>query len=133
MFEASHPFAFFDYFRTPYEVRPPAQGNSYAGAAAFVRTLTAVARPGRAARSLMWIGAGCWPAARSAAGQLGRYGLDSFTFFGHVTPDAAARAMLPGPEERWHQAAPIRGGDGGQVASVWRDADGNVFLPFDPG
>ena len=57
MFEASHPFAFFDYFRTPYEVRPPRQGNGHAGAAAFVRTLTAVARPGQAARSLMWIGA----------------------------------------------------------------------------
>ena len=57
MFEASHPFAFFDYFRTPYEVRPRVQGNSHAGAAAFVRTLTAVEHRGRAARSLMWIGA----------------------------------------------------------------------------
>jgi hypothetical protein len=133
VFEASHPFAFFDYFRTPYEVRPPAQGSSHAGATAFVRTLTAVARSGRAARSLMWIGAGSWPAARSAAGQLGRYGLGAFTFFGHVTPDAAARAMLPGAAERWHQAEPIRTGDGSQVASVWRDSGGNVFLPFDPG
>ena len=25
MFEATHPFAFFDYFRIPYEVRPPSQ------------------------------------------------------------------------------------------------------------
>ncbi len=133
MFEASHPFAFFDYFRTPYEVRPPAQGRSHAGAAAFVRTLTAVARPGRAARSLMWIGAETGPAAPSAAGQLGRYGLGTFTFFGHVAPDAAVRAMLPGSEQRWHQAELIKAGDGGQVAAVWRDTEGNVFLPFDPG
>ena len=133
MFEASHPFAFFDYFRTPYEVRPPTQGTSHAGAAAFVRTLTAVTRPGRAGRSLMWIGAEARPAAKNAAGQLGRYSLDTFTFFGHVAPDAAVQAMLPGPEGSWHPAEPIRAGDGGRVAAIWRDADGNVFLPFDPG
>jgi hypothetical protein len=133
LFEASHPFAFFDYFRTPYEVRPPQQGNGHAGAAAFVRTLTAVARPGRAGRSLLWIGADDRPAAKSAAGQLGRYELDTFTFFGHVAPDAAVRAMLPGPEWSWHQAEPIRAGDGRRVAAIWRDTDGNVFLPFDPG
>jgi hypothetical protein len=133
VFEASHPFAFFDYFRVPYEVRPPAQRDSHAGAAAFVRTLTAVARPGRAARSLMWVGADTGPAAQSAAGQPGRYGLGTFTFFGPVVPDAAARAMLPGPEQHWQQAEPIRDADGSQVAAVWRDTDGNVFLPFDPG
>src|SRR6202046_277076 len=133
LFEASHPFAFFDYFRTPYEVRPPTQGTSHAGAAAFVRTLTAVTRPGRAGRSLMWIGAEGRPAAKNAAGQLGRYSLDTFTFFGHVAPDAAVQAMLPGPEGRWHPAEPIRAGDDRPVAALWRDADGNVFLPFDPG
>jgi len=134
MFEASHPFAFFDYFRTPYEVRPAAQGSSHAGAGAFVRTLTAVARPGRAARSLFWVGADARPAAESAAGQPGRYALGTFSFFGHVASDAAVKAMLPGREGRWHQAEPIRAGaDGPRVAAVWRDADGNVFLPFDPG
>jgi hypothetical protein len=133
LFEASHPFAFFDYFRTPYDVRPPSQGNGHAGAAAFVRTLTAVARPGRTGRSLMWIGADARPAAKSAAGQLGRCALDTFTFFGHVAPDAAVRAMLPGPEGRWRPAEPIRDADGRRVAAIWRDTDGNIFLPFDPG
>ena len=57
----------------------------------------------------MWIGADTGPAAQSAAGQPGRYGLDTFTFFGHVTPDTAVLAMLPGPAQRWHQAEPIRG------------------------
>ena len=64
LFKASHPFAFFDYFRIPYEVRPPQQRNGHAGAAAFVRMLTAVARPGQASRSLMWVGADARPAAR---------------------------------------------------------------------
>jgi hypothetical protein len=132
LFEASHPFALFDYFRTPYQVRPPAQAGSHAGAAAFVRTLTTSARPGQAPRCLRWIGADTLPAARSAAGQQGRYALENFTFFGHVAPDAAVRAMLPEPE-RWHQAEPIRDGDGRPFSAIWRDADGNVFLPFDPG
>ena len=53
LFIASDPFAFFDYFRVPYEVRPSRQGKGHAGAAAFVRTLTAAARPGQASRSLI--------------------------------------------------------------------------------
>jgi hypothetical protein len=133
VFEASHPFAFFDYFRVPYEVRPFRPGNSHAGAPAFVRTLTAVAPPGQAPRSLTWIGADARPAARSAAGQLGSYKLGNFTFFGHVAPDAVVKAMLPQPERGWRPAESIRAADGSQVAAVWRDTDGNVFLPFDPG
>lgn len=133
MFHATHPFAFFDYFRVPYELRPPRQPNGPVGAAAFVRTLTVVAPPGQDSRSLMWIGADARPAARSAAGQLGRYRLDKFTFFGHVAADAAVQAMLPQPGRGWHPAEPIRTADGRQVAAIWRDRDGNVFLPFDPG
>lgn len=133
MFESSHPFEFFDYFRTPYDVRPPRQENGHAGAAAFVRTLTAAAPPGQVPRSLMWIGAGARPAAPSAAGRLGRYRLDNFAFFGHVLPDAVVPAMLPRPGQGWHPAEPIRATDGRRVAAVWRDTDGNVFLPFDPG
>ena len=33
----------------------------------------------------------------------------------------------------WHPADPILGADGQPVAAIWRDSDGNVFLPFDPG
>jgi len=51
LFTASQPFAFFDYFRVPYEVLPSRRGNAHAGAAAFAHTLT-VARPGRTQRSL---------------------------------------------------------------------------------
>jgi len=133
LFRTSHPFAFFDYFRTPYEVRPTRPGHGHAGAAAFVRTLTAEPGPGQAARSLMWIGADARPAAPSAAGQLGCYRLGNFTFFGHVAPDAAAQAMLPQPAGGWRPAESIRAADGRRVAAIWRDTDGNVFLPFDPG
>jgi len=132
VFEASHPFAFFDYFRTPYKVRPSQRATSHAGATAFVCTLTALARQGRPARSLMWVSADARPAARSVTGQLGCYQLDNFTLFGHVTPDAAVQAMLPQPERGWHPAEPIQDKDGHRVAAIWRDTDGNVFLPFDP-
>jgi hypothetical protein len=133
LFKASHPFAFFDYFRTPYELRPPWEGNGHAGPAAFVRTLTVVARPGGASRSLLWVGSDARPAARSAAGRLGCHRLDNFTFFGHVTPDAAVPAMLAEQGRAWHPAESIHAADGRRVAAIWRDTDGNVFLPFDPG
>jgi hypothetical protein len=133
LFRTSHPFAFFDYFRTPYEVGPPRPGHGHPGAAAFVRTLTALPRPGQAARSLLWVGADARPAAPSAAGQLGCYRLGNFTFFGHVAPDAAALAMLAQPARGWHPAESIRAADGRRVAAIWRDTEGNVFLPFDPG
>jgi D-aspartate ligase len=133
LFRASHPFTFFDYFRVPYEVRPPQGENGHAGAAAFVHTLTVAARPGRASRSLMWVGADATPAARSAAGEPGCYRLDNVTFFGRVAPDAAVLAML-GPRGRgWRPAESIQAADGRRVAAIWRDTDGNVFLPFDPG
>ena len=133
MFETSHPFAFFDYFRVPYRVRPSGQPSAPAGAAAFVRTLTAAEPVGPAARSLLWVGAETIPAARGAAGQLGCYRLRGFTFFGHVVPDAAIPAMLPEQARGWRPDDPITAADGRQVAAVWRDEDGNVFLPFDPG
>jgi hypothetical protein len=133
LFAASHPFAFFDYFRTPYELRPPRQGNAHAGPAAFVCTLAAVPSAGQASRSLMWVSADARPAARSAAGQPGCYQLANFTFFGHVTADAAVPAMLTGRGRGWRQAASIRDAGGRRAAAVWRDMDGNVFLPFDPG
>ena len=46
LFQASHPFAFFDYFRVPYQVSPSQQWNRQAGAPAFVRVLTPAVRSG---------------------------------------------------------------------------------------
>lgn len=134
MFEASGSFAFFDYFRVPYRVRPPQLANSHAGAAQFVHALSVrAARPGPERRSLLWVNGDARPAAASAAGQLGRYRLGRSTFFGHVVGDVAVPAMLPRPGPDWHPAEPVTDADGAAVASIWRDTAGNVFLPFDPG
>jgi hypothetical protein len=108
LFSASHPFAFFDYFRIPYEVRPPEERTGHAGAAAFVRVLTVVPRSGQAPRSLMWLDADARPAARSVAGQPGCYRLADFTFFGQVAPDAAVPAMLRQPGRGWYPAESIQ-------------------------
>jgi hypothetical protein len=132
LFEASHPFAFFDYFRVPYQVRPPESGASRTGAANVVPALTRPARPGQSPRSLLWLGAGTRSAGQPVAGQLGRYQLRQFTFFGHVVPDAAVPALLDQPDAGWHPTESIHAADGHQVAAVWADTAGNVFLPFDP-
>jgi hypothetical protein len=81
----------------------------------------------------MWVSADARPAARSVAGQLGCYRLENFTFFGHVVPDDTVAAMVPQPGRGWHPAESIRHADGRRAAAIWRDTDGNVFLPFDPG
>jgi hypothetical protein len=133
VFEASGSFEFFDYFRVPYQVRPPQAPNRHAGAAHFVHTLSTTPHPGQARRGLLWVGAGARPAAQGAAGRLGRYRLGQSTFFGHVVPDAVVPAMLPQSGQNWHPAESVHDAAGAQVASIWRDADGSVFLPFDPG
>jgi hypothetical protein len=133
VFETSHPFAFFDYFRVPYQVRPLRGGDGHAGAARFVHVLRTAASSAQAPRSLFWAGSDTRSAIQSAAGQLGRYRLGNITLFGHVVPDAAVPAMLERSGRGWSAAEPIHAADGERVAAVWRDTEGNVFLPFDPG
>jgi hypothetical protein len=132
VFEACHPFALFDYFRVPCDLRPavhPACGASVPGHLHRIRVLEDAGRP---SRSLFWPGVGERPA-RTVPGRLGRYRLGGSTLFAHVTPDTAAQAMLGAVGRGWRQAEPVHGAEGDHAASVWRDADGNAFLPFDPG
>ena len=122
MFEASHPFAFFDYFRVPYEVRPAGTGP--------VHWLRATDSASGAAPALLWLGG---LAGRPAAGLLRRYRLGEATFFAHVAADRRVPDLLAGLGRGWRPAQPIMDGSGRVVASTWRDADGGLFLPFDPG
>jgi peptidoglycan/xylan/chitin deacetylase (PgdA/CDA1 family) len=129
VFEASSPFALFDYFRVPYAVRP-AQDAGAPGPAA-VHWLRAVEQPGRARRSLLWLAPGAHRAGRAATAPLGRYQLAGCTFFGHVASDIPQQARDIG--YGWRPAEPISDAEGHAVAAVWRDRDGSIFLPFDPG
>jgi hypothetical protein len=120
VFETSHPFALFDYFRVPYEVLPANAGPP--------RIWLAGEHPGRG-RTLLWAGKTDDP--DSTAGILGRYEVQGAAFFGHVKSALPAAVRDLGSE--WRPAEPILNATGRPVSAVWRDSEGNVFLPFDPG
>jgi hypothetical protein len=142
VFEASHPFLFFDYFRVPYQVQPL---QSRAGAAGPPGHRLAAAGQSRA---LWWLDGDSRPAGRSGAARLdgdsrpggrsagarlGRYRLRDSTFFGHVALGTAVPAALNAHGQGWEPVETIFDADTRHVASVWRDRQGSIFLPFDPG
>jgi hypothetical protein len=132
VFDASRPFAFFDYFRVPYKVRPFPPADGPESPPGSVHQLCAAEHAGRRARSLFWLGA--QPQRRAPdTSRLGQYSLPSFTFFGHVALNDAVPALLQGTGGAWRPAEPVLAADGSHASAIWRDSDGNVFLPFDPG
>lgn len=133
MFEASGPFAFFDYFRVPYEVRPPEPADSLVNSPTTVHQLRVCARFGHAPGSLLWLAADARPARPSTGYRLGLYTMRDFTFSGHVALNAAVPAMLAERGNNWRPTEQILDADGCSVAAIWRDSEGKVFLPFDPG
>jgi hypothetical protein len=108
MFEASEPFLFFDYFRVPYRVEDGASGPARLG----------VVRGARG--SLVWPREGLLPPAP--------HELRGIPLYCRVIPDETVAAWLGAG---WERAEQLTGPE--SVASIWRDGDGSVFLPFDPG
>jgi hypothetical protein len=133
VFAASHPFAFFDYFRVPYDVRPFPSAGVRIGSTPGIHQLRTAEDGGQPARSLFWLSAQPHRAAAPAADGVGQYALQDFTFFGHVAPGGAVPTLLKDAEGAWRQAEPILAADGSPGSAIWRDSGGNVFLPFDPG
>jgi hypothetical protein len=124
VFEATAPFAFFDYFRVPYRVVSSPAGVPV-GYAALWRTGT-----GETTGPML-----TWPLSDGSATDIsvpGRYLLEGFTIFGGVVPDATAAWLLEPLGSGWSVIAAILDGDARQVASVRRDHRGSVFIPFDP-
>jgi hypothetical protein len=122
MFEATDRFAFFDYFRIPYRIvraspAAPDLGPSY---------------------GLLWRAGTngpvlAWPLADAAPGNRGSYRLTGKRIFAHVVNDRVASRLRSDWGSGWQATDPIVADTGEQIASVWRDEVGNVFLPFDPG
>ena len=56
MFESSYPFAFFDYFRIPYTVRPGLAIGDGPRAPVSVHQIRTMEGPGAVSRSLLWQG-----------------------------------------------------------------------------
>ncbi len=128
-FRASHPVAWLDYHRVPYEVVP-----GHAGAEAplpFLGSIRSAGADGRG-RRLLWLRA-------EARGQLdgscvvGRHRLGDSWLPGHLAPDAAVLPWLAQMGGGWRPTEAIRDETGTHVASVWRDGQGSVLLPFDAG
>jgi hypothetical protein len=135
MFESTHPFLFFDYFRIPYRLASPHQVPPDPPAAEIERFCgqlwKAPVGDGRGA-ILSWLRLDALEASPRSGAVAGRFRLKGSTIFGHVLPDPVARRWLDGGRG-WQPVEPISNAAGRPVASVWLADDGSVFLPFDPG
>lgn len=134
MFEASGPFAFFDYFRIPYRVREDLAADVPSRIPLPVQRLRVVGELGTPPRSLLWLGTderqgAAWP----TTCPMGRYRLGDSTFFCHVAPDGAVSPALKQLGRGWCPVEQISDGEGQRCGSVWRDESGSLFLPFDLG
>ncbi len=119
VFESNEPFAFFDYFRVPYRV---------------------VARHdrGRSGRlGLLWpvpmaVGTLRW---MCIDGRVRRFELAGMQLAGCVATDEEVRRedTVDVGSGGWRPAEPVMGTDGRRLGSVWRNENGDVLLPFDPG
>ena len=128
MFESSHPFEFFDYFRVPYRVTSAAGDDLPDG----VGRLLPADQVDTRGDALLWLSAGRPGGPPLRSYRLGRYQLNGFTFVAHVS--TTMPPAVPGNAgSSWHQSDPILDADGSRVSAIWRDDRGGVFLPFDPG
>jgi hypothetical protein len=132
VFDSSCQFAFFDYFRVPYAVQPTLAVGNDADTSLPVHRLAVTEQSAGAPRSLLWLGS-AENGATGSVGRLGRYQLRDFTFFGHIAADGAVRSTLGQLGHGWYPAEQIFDSVGDPCAAVWQDANGSVFLPFDPG
>jgi hypothetical protein len=122
MFEATRPFALFDYFRVPY-----ACVDSDAGAArAYGIASLGMHDDGP---RLFWCTSTIPPppGVRSAS-----YAVAGIPIFGMVLPDAVLGKSLSRLGGSWRAEIAIRKDRGEVLAWIRRRDDGSVFLPFDP-
>ena len=79
-------------------------------------------------RVVLWPG-GAWRLPTTAATICRGNGIP---LFAGVLPDEAVSRILAAYEGEWSALAAIVGADGAPIASIWRNDDGSIFLPFDP-
>lgn len=116
----------------PYVVRPALTDDHHGRIPFPVHRLRAADQSGGGSgRSLLWLdpSASSWP----ATGRLDRYRLRDCTFHAHVALDSEVASALARLGRGWHPTEQIFDNGGQPRAAVWRDDNGSVFLPFDPG
>ena len=81
-----------------------------------------------------------WPALRAggeasdpqATAGMQRFRLGPAILHGHLLPDDAVATALAATPQAWCRIEELTDEDGGRLGSVWRSADGDLLLPFDP-
>jgi hypothetical protein len=118
VFESTHTFGFFEYFRVPYDVALAADDEQY-GRLSSTRSKKRVLR---------------WPTAKAFPSQTVAqfYKLDGAPIFARVVPDSVLSRRLPEWGTEWKAIAELHDDSGHRIASVWQDKRGSVVLPFDP-
>lgn len=118
VFESTAKFLLFDYFRVPYRL---VQGSTE-----HLNVCRPVADQPRPALY--------WPRLDDPGPQTdGPLLLRGLTFHARVIPDETAGPWLRCSGSEWTPIEPIRTDSGERVSSVWRSAEGDLFLPFEPG
>ncbi len=133
MFESCHPFAFFEYFRVPYVVRPEVAAPGQAHAALPVHRLRAAKQSPGSSRSLLWPAVGGHGPAGPMGSQPGSYRTRDSAFFACVALGTEMPSVLGPYGHGWQPAEQILDSEGRPRGAIWRDDNGSVFLPFDPG
>ena len=119
VFSSSSRLAVLDHFRVPYELD---QGLAADG----IEQL----RAGAAGPALLWKTDTAGP---SVAAKLRGADLETeVPVFARILADSAVEPLLPVGAGEWRRTRTVTGRGGVPLGSIWRAADGSVFLPFDP-
>ncbi len=124
MFVASDRLLLFDHFRVPYRIDGglARDGHPLAGFACVTKAGSQSGGP-----SIYWPAGAPGPHGR---GDVYRYG--TTPLYAAVAADRELAPRLAAVGRAWRPVARVQDAGGRPVASVWRDANGSVVLPFDP-
>lgn len=131
MFEASGSILFLDYFVVPYQVDRDGPAPRVAMVSGSVDSWTWVcASEHPSPRAIVWPSVADDPSLAMTPPTL--CSLNGIPLYCPVVPDHLLRARLNDMPGRWEPVYPVYGAGETHMASVWRDGDGNLVLPFNP-
>jgi len=119
LYGCSRPLAIAEHLRIPHRVEGDRDGQP----------LERLRTPSGA--QLLWPGAGAGERPALAARVHAAAGAP-IPIFAPLLDDRRAQELLAERGGEWSRALALTGEDGERVASIWRERDGSVLLPFDP-